>query len=263
MKLLMFGDVVGEAGTACFRQLAPKLKQQYSADLVIVNGENSAKGNGITPESAAQLFAGGADVITTGNHCFRRKCESLFEEQPRILRPANYPAGAPGSGVFVLDCGAYSLAVINLMGTVFMEALDNPFSVIDSLLSELHTPNILLDFHAEATAEKRAMGWYLAGRVSAVIGTHTHVQTADEEILCSHTAYLTDVGMVGPAESVLGVNIEQAVKKQKYHMPVQFTEGNPPCILNGVCIELNSKTGVSSKIERVFIKNCTNSSLNY
>lgn len=253
MKLLMFGDAVGEAGCACLRRYAPQLRQKYGADLIVVNGENSAKGNGITPESAEQLFAAGADVITTGNHCFRRKCDALFDN-PRILRPANYPEGAPGSGVFTLDCGAWSLAVINLMGTAFMEPLDNPFTVIDSILDMLDTPNILLDFHAEATAEKRAMGWYLAGKVSAVIGTHTHVQTADEEILCGHTAYLTDAGMVGAADSVLGVCKEQAIRKQKYHLPVQFTEAEPPCVLGGVCIEINPKDGSAKSVERILIR---------
>ncbi|MBQ5340076.1 MAG: YmdB family metallophosphoesterase [Oscillospiraceae bacterium] len=253
MKILMFGDVVGEAGTACFQRFAPRLKQQYAADLIVVNGENSAKGNGITQQSADQLFAGGADIITTGNHCFRRKCDEIFEN-PRILRPANYPEGAPGSGVCILDCGAYSFAVINLMGTAFMEALDNPFTVIDMLLEEIDTPNILVDFHAEATSEKRAMGWYLSGRVSAVIGTHTHVQTADAEILDGKTGYLTDVGMTGGARSVLGVNVEQAIAKQRFHRPVQFTEAGGPCIVNAVFIEIDSKLGICTKMDPVFAK---------
>lgn len=257
MKLLFFGDVVGEAGTACFQHHAPLLRRQYHADLIIVNGENSAKGNGITKESADALFRCGADVITTGNHCFRRRCDSLFEDQ-RILRPANYPEGAPGSGMLVLDCGSYSLAVINLMGTAFMEPLDNPFSTIDKLLSEIDTKNILLDFHAEATSEKRAMGWYLAGRVSAVIGTHTHVQTADNELLNGHTAYITDAGMVGPEHSVLGVNIENAIEKQRFHRPVSFSEAQGSCILNAVFIEIDSKSGISTKIERIFIRDSTN-----
>lgn len=258
MKLLMFGDVVGEVGTACFRQHAPRLKREYAADLIVVNGENSAKGNGITPQSAEQLFAGGADVITTGNHCFRRRCDALYEDT-RVLRPANYPEGAPGSGVCVLDCGAYAFAVINLMGTAFMDALDNPFTVIDRLLTEIDTPNILLDFHAEATSEKRAMGWYLTGRVSAVIGTHTHVQTADDEILEGKTGYLTDAGMVGAARSVLGIRTEQAIEKQRFHRPVQFTEAPPPCILNAVCLNIDSKSGICTKIERIFIKDSTKS----
>lgn len=257
MRLLMFGDVVGEAGTACFRKYAPLLKKEYGAQLIIVNGENSAKGNGITPQSADALFQGGADVITTGNHCFRRRCDHLFDDF-RILRPANYPEGAPGSGVCELDCGAFSIAVINLMGTAFMDALDNPFTVIDRLLPEISTKNILLDFHAEATSEKRAMGWYLNGRISALIGTHTHVQTADEEILDGGTAYLTDVGMVGGQRSVLGVQTELAVQKQRFHRPVSFAEAGMPCIVCCVMIEIDTKTGKSTKIERRFLKDCTN-----
>ena len=249
----MFGDVVGEAGTACFQKYAPALKRQHAADLVIVNGENSAKGNGITQRSAEQLFAGGADVITTGNHCFRRKCDEIFENE-RILRPANYPEGAPGSGVCILDCGSYSFAVVNLMGTAFMEPLDNPFSVIDAILPTLGTPNILLDFHAEATSEKRAMGWYLAGRVSAVIGTHTHVMTADAEILDGKTGYITDAGMTGGARSVLGVSTGQAIEKQRFHRPVQFTEAAGPCILNAVVLEIDSKLGICNKIAPLFIR---------
>ena len=253
MKLLMFGDAVGESGTHCICKYAPKLKRETGAELVIVNGENSAAGNGITETSAQQLFSAGTDVITTGNHCFRRRCDHIFSDE-RILRPANYTEGAPGSGVCLLDCGRYAVAVINLMGTAFMEALDNPFSVVDGLLAEISTPNILVDFHAEATAEKRAMGWYLAGRVSAVIGTHTHVQTADEEILDGKTGYLTDVGMNGAARSVLGVCAEQAIQKQRFHRPVQFTEASGACIVNAVCLEIDSKTGICTKIDRIFIR---------
>lgn len=259
MKVLMFGDVVGENGTAYFCKLAPKLKREHGADLMIVNGENSAEGGrGITPQSAGALFSAGADVITTGNHCFQRRCPSLFENE-RILRPANYPDGAPGSGLCVLDCGSYSFAVINLMGTAFMEPLDNPFSVIDALLPTVPTRNILIDFHAEATSEKRAMGLYLAGKVSAVIGTHTHVQTADEEIIGGRTGYLTDVGMTGGIYSVLGVNADEAINKQRFHLPVQFHEAEPPCYLNAVLLEIDTKTGNCNKIDRIFAKECTNS----
>ncbi len=258
MNLLFFGDVVGESGCQCFAAHAPALKRQYKADVVIVNGENSAKGNGITPQSAHALFRAGADVITTGNHCFRRRCHELFDN-PRILRPANYPNGAPGSGLFVLDGGRWSLAVINLMGTAFLEPLDNPFTVIDAILPTLSTPNIFIDFHAEATAEKRALGWYLAGKVSAVIGTHTHVQTADEEILDGHTGYLTDVGMVGGQRSVLGVSVEPAVAKQRFHMPIAFTEASAPCVLQAVALSMDEKSGKCTKIARIIIKETTNS----
>ncbi|MBR3446348.1 MAG: TIGR00282 family metallophosphoesterase [Oscillospiraceae bacterium] len=257
MRILMFGDVVGEAGCECFCRQAPKLKREYGADLIVVNGENSAKGNGITPQSADMLFSGGADVITTGNHCFRRKCDRIFSNE-RILRPANYPDGAPGSGVCVLDCGPCSVAVINLMGTAFLDALDNPFTVIDRLLAVNEARITLLDFHAEATSEKRAMGWYLSGRVSAVIGTHTHVQTADEEILDGKTGYLTDVGMVGGERSVLGVKPELAIEKQRFKRPVQFEEAEAPCILNAVFLEIDSKSGICNKIERIFMRGSTN-----
>ena len=257
MRILMFGDVVGEAGSLCFCRQAPKLKREFAADLIVVNGENSAKGNGITQQSADMLVSGGADVITTGNHCFRRKCDRIFEN-PRILRPANYPEGAPGTGVCILDLGACSLAVINLMGTSFMDALDNPFTVIDRILAEISTRCILLDFHAEATSEKRAMGWYLSGRVSALIGTHTHVQTADEEILDGKTGYLTDAGMVGGARSVLGVIPEAAIEKQRFRRPVQFEEAPAPCILNAVFLDIDSKSGTCNKIERIFMRDSTN-----
>lgn len=257
MNVLMVGDVVGENGCAYLMRVLPQLRREYSADAVVVNGENSANGNGITAESAAMLFDAGADVITTGNHCFRRRCESLFSENPRILRPANYPDGTAGSGVVTLDFGRERLAVINLMGTAFMEPLDNPFSVIDRLLETVETRCILVDFHAEATAEKRAMGYYLAGRVSAVIGTHTHIQTADEELIDEKTAYLTDVGMVGAARSVLGVDVGQAIKKQRFHTPVTFTEAAGDCVLGAVCITIDSKLGNSTKIQRVNIRKMT------
>ena len=233
MRILMFGDAVGETGTACFQKTAPQLKREYKADLVIVNGENSAKGNGITQHSAQQLFEGGADVITTGNHCFRRRCPEIFEHD-RILRPANYPEGAPGKGVCILDCGAYRFAVVNLMGTAFMEPLDNPFSVIDAILPTLGTNNILVDFHAEATSEKRAMGIYLKGKVSAVIGTHTEY-------------------------SVLGVHPEPAIEKQRFHTPVQFTEATGSCMIGGVLLEIDTKSGICNKIERIFIRESTKS----
>lgn len=258
MNILMVGDVVGEGGCHYLSRVLPKLRREYEADAIIVNGENSAKGNGITPQSADMLFSAGADVITTGNHCFRRRCESLFDENPRILRPANYPEGAPGSGVFSLDLGRTRLAVINLMGTAFMEPLDNPFSVIDNILETLDTPCILVDFHAEATSEKRALGYYLSGRVSAVIGTHTHTQTADEECIDGKTAYISDVGMVGAARSVLGVCPEQAIQKQRFHVPVQFSEAPGPYVLGAVCLSIDPKTGNSNKIRRVFLKEMTN-----
>lgn len=257
MNILMVGDVVGTLGCAYLAKVLPQLRRDYEASAVIVNGENSAQGNGITPRSAEMLFAAGADVITTGNHCFRRRCNALLDEHPRILRPANYPEGAPGRGVCLLDLGRTTLAVINLLGTAFLEPLDNPFTVIDCLLEKIETPCIVVDFHAEATAEKRAMGYYLAGRVSAVIGTHTHVQTADEECIDDKTAYLTDVGMVGAARSVLGICPEQAIAKQRFHLPVSFSEAEGSCILGAVCLSIHPKTGNSNKIQRILLKEMT------
>lgn len=260
MNVLMIGDVVGEGGCRYLQQMLPKLRREYEADAVIVNGENSAReGVGITQESADMLFSAGADVITTGNHCFRRRgCESLFEDNARILRPANFPEGVCGSGVCELDLGRSSLVVVNLMGTAFMEPIDNPFAAMDTILEEIKNPCIIVDFHAEATGEKRALGYYLAGRVSAVIGTHTHVQTADEQIIDGKTAYLTDVGMVGAERSVLGVEPEQAIAKQRFHAPVQFTAASGDYELGAVCLSIDSKTGRTNKIRRVVLKHMTN-----
>lgn len=254
-KLLFIGDVVGKSGCGFLSSNLRRLKREYGADIAIVNGENSAQGNGITPLSADMILNAGADVITTGNHAFRRKESAGLFDSEFILRPANYPEGcAPGSGVRVLDMGAYSIAVVNLMGTVFMDPLDNPFSTMDKLLSEIKTPNIFLDFHAEATSEKKAMGHYMTGKVTAVLGTHTHVQTADEAILGGQTAYITDAGMTGPEYSCLGVEIKPAVDRLRFHTPVKFTEAQSACFLCGVCIEFDEKNGKSHKIERIIVR---------
>ncbi len=254
MNLLFFGDVVGSNGTAFLERKVHELKRQYKADIVIVNGENSADGNGITRESMDRLFAF-ADVITTGNHCFRRKqAIELFDEKEMLLRPVNLSKLAAGHGVCVVDMGSYSIAVVNLMGTAFMEAIDNPYDVIDDVLSELDTPNIIVDLHAEATSEKKALGHYLTGKVSAVLGTHTHVQTADEIILGNHTAYITDVGMCGAELSVLGVKIENAIERQRTHCPTSFTESDNPPFLNAVAIELDERKGVAKNIERIILR---------
>ncbi len=253
MNILMFGDVVGQIGCDCLARNLSKLRREYSADLIIVNGENSADGNGITQQSAQQLFAMGADVITTGNHCFRRRCESIYEN-PRILRPANFPEGTVGSGMFTADLGRTQLTVINLMGTAFMEPLDNPFAAADALLAQTDSKIILVDFHAEATAEKRAMGYYLAGRVSAVVGTHTHVQTADSELLEGTTAYITDLGMTGPMRSVLGVAPELAIQKQRMHTPVTFKEADGSCMINAVCITIDDRSGKATDIKPLYLR---------
>lgn len=251
MKLLFIGDVVGKHGCDFLQKKLHSLKQKHSIDITVINGENSAAGNGITKASAEMLFSCGADVITTGNHAFKRRDSVQIFERDTIIRPANYPDGVIGKGVCVLDFGKYSVAIVNLMGTVYMDALDNPFNVIDDILKDIDTPNIFVDFHAEATAEKKAMGHYLAGKVTAVMGTHTHVQTNDDIILNDHTGYITDVGMTGPELSVLGVATEPAVNKLKYKYPVQFTEANTSCFLNGVVVEFSEEVGRCTKFDKI------------
>lgn len=251
ITVLFAGDIVGSSGRDFARRCIYKLKGEEKIDVVIVNGENSADGNGITRESADDLLSF-ADIITTGNHCFRRK-EFIpsYDKEDCLIRPANYPEGVPGKGVCVLDMGRYSIAVVNLMGTAFMEPLNNPYECMESILSEIDTPNIILDFHAEATSEKKAMGFFLAGKVSAVLGTHTHVQTADEMILSDHTGYITDVGMCGPELSVLGVKSELAISKQRYKMPVKFTESDEKPFFCAVKLKIDEKSGKAHSIERI------------
>ncbi|MBR6985211.1 MAG: TIGR00282 family metallophosphoesterase [Ruminococcus sp.] len=254
-NLLFIGDVVGKAGCDFLRSKLSGLKRSYNIDITVVNAENSAQGNGITPQSAESLLNAGADILTTGNHAFRRKEAFPLFDSDYILRPANYPeGGAPGKGICTLDMGAYSVAVINLMGTAFMDDLDNPFTVVDRLLEEADTPNIFIDLHAEATSEKKAMGHYLTGKVSGIFGTHTHVQTADEAILGGHTAYITDAGMTGPELSCLGVDPKAVIEKFRFHTPVRFTEADTDCFLCGVCVEFDEKTGKSHKIERIIVR---------
>lgn len=254
MNLLFIGDIVGRSGCDFIRSCLYRIKKEYEIDVTIANGENSAAGNGITKNSANELTEYGIDIITTGNHAFRRKETGQIFEQENILRPANYPDGCKGKGYGIYDFGRYRLAVVNLMGTVYMEALDNPFFVIDDILREIDTPNIIVDFHAEATSEKKAMGHYLTGKVTAVLGTHTHVQTADEIILGGHTGYITDVGMTGPELSVLGVCTEDAIRKQKYKTPVSFSESENNPFLNAVVLQIDTKLGICTKINRLIIR---------
>lgn len=254
-NLLFIGDVVGKAGCEFLQAKLGIIKRQYGIDVTVVNGENSAQGNGITKYSADMIINAGADIITTGNHAFRRKEALDIYNEDYIIRPANFPdGGVPGKGVCVLDMGAYSVAVVNLMGTVYMDPLDNPFTKIDEILAGLSTPNIFVDFHAEATSEKKAMGHYLTGKVTGAFGTHTHVQTADECILGGHTAYITDAGMTGPENSCLGVEIKSAVDRLRFRMPVRFKEAEGECFICGIVVEFDEKSGKSHKIERLIIK---------
>jgi metallophosphoesterase (TIGR00282 family) len=256
MNILAIGDVVGEAGCDFLRQHLPAVKKINSIDLTIANGENSAEGNGMTPASAQCLFDCGVDVITSGNHVFRRKeVYNFLNENPRAIRPANYPGEAPGAGVCRIDTGRMEILIVNLIGTVFIECFDSPFKTIDKILSEAGGKTaVIVDFHAEATSEKKAMGFYLDGRVSAIFGTHTHIQTADEEILPRGTAYITDIGMTGPALSVLGVDPELAIKRFMTKMPVRFQNAAGPCILSGVIFDLDNEKKMPSFIKRIQIK---------
>ncbi|MCI7766808.1 MAG: YmdB family metallophosphoesterase [Oscillospiraceae bacterium] len=254
MNILFIGDIVGSRGCDFAEKTVGRLRAKEKLDAVIANGENSADGNGITRESMERLFRF-ADIITTGNHCFRRKeFMEYYDIKANLLRPANYPEGVVGKGVTVADMGRFSLCVINLMGTAFMEPLNNPFECADKLLQNIDTPNIIVDFHAEATSEKKSMGFYLAGRVSAVIGTHTHVQTADETILSGHTGYITDAGMCGAELSVLGVKKELAIEKQRTKCPVKFVESDEPPFFNGVKLQIDEKCGKVHSIERLIIR---------
>ena len=249
MNILFLGDVVGKAGCQAVMRHLRSLKKLYAIDACIINGENSAEGNGITPESAQMLFDAGADVITTGNHVLkRREIYPLLEEEK-----GNYHPSVPGSGMFVLDCLRWQLCVINLQGQMAMDNCANPFETVDRLLQKAGTKNILVDLHAEMTSEKKAMGYYLDGRVSAVIGTHTHVQTADERVLPKGTAYITDAGMCGGKNSVLGVKQEIIIKKFIDNMPARFEYDPKEIELNGVVISVDQSTGKAQSIQRVSV----------
>ena len=253
MNILCIGDVVGGIGCRHLQQVLPRVKRELAVDVCIVNGENSADGNGITPVSAGQLFDAGADVITGGNHTFRRReFYDALEENECLLRPANLPAGAPGRGMTVIDRGRYQVTVINLQGTAYMEALTSPFDTLDALLQEAGKPRFcIVDFHAEATAEKKALAFYADGRISALFGTHTHVATADEQILPGGTGFITDVGMTGPTLSCLGVRPELAVEKMRTKLPVRFATAEGECAMDGVLFTLDDQTGRTTAVRRI------------
>ncbi len=255
MNILCVGDVVGSAGCRQLERVLPSVKRQYAIDICIVNGENSADGNGILPQSADALFRFGADVITTGNHVYhRREIYELLDRRDGILRPANYPASAPGAGVFVVDKGRYQVAVINVLGQVYMDTLACPFETLDAILSDNTLPRVkIVDFHAEATAEKKALAYYVDGRVSAVLGTHTHVQTADEQILPQGTGFISDIGMTGPVQSVLGIRPELAIEKMRGKLPVRFAVAEGACRMDAVLLTVDPSNGKTTAIERLGI----------
>ncbi|WP_322174551.1 TIGR00282 family metallophosphoesterase [Acutalibacter caecimuris] len=253
VTILCVGDVVGSIGCDFLRQRLPGLKRLKGVDLCIVNGENSADGNGITPNSLRHLLDSGADVVTTGNHSFRRK-ESypLYDSTENLLRPANYPAAAPGHGLYIADLGRVQVAVFNLIGTVYLESLRSPFEALDQLLATPGLPRLrVVDFHAEATGEKRALGFYADGRVTAFFGTHTHVPTADGCLLPKGTGYLTDAGMTGPVDSVLGVKPEIIIGRYTTKMPARFELAGGPCRMDCVLFTGDERTGLCTAVERL------------
>jgi len=254
----MLGDLVGKTGREAAQTMIPTLQEMYAPQFIIVNGENAAAGKGITPEIADALLGSGVHVITLGNHTWsKRGITDYLDHEPRLLRPANYPAGTPGRGhgVFTATDGT-RVGVANLMGRTFMEPLDDPFRLADTILESLRGQATVsfFDFHAEATSEKMAFGYYLDGRAGAVVGTHTHVQTADERLLPRRTAYITDVGMVGPQDSILGVESNIIVSKFVTQMPHRFQVAEGPIVLCGVVVDIDAQTGRASHIERIQIR---------
>jgi len=255
MKILFIGDIVGSPGREAVKGLLPGLKERYRLDFVIANAENAAGGSGITPKIAQELFTCGVDVLTSGDHIWKkREILEIIGEQPRILRPLNYPPGAPGQGQGLFNTrDNVKVGVINVNGRVFMEALDCPFRTVNQAQEELsrHTPIIIVDIHAEATSEKVALGWYLDGKVSAVLGTHTHVQTADEKILPAGCAYISDVGMTGPLYSVIGRKIEDVLARFITSLPARFNVAQEDIGLQGVVLDIDEHSGKATSILRI------------
>jgi metallophosphoesterase (TIGR00282 family) len=258
VKICCIGDVVGKPGREAVRRLLPGLVREHGVQFVIANGENIAGGAGITPETARDLLRAGVDVITSGNHTFKHKeVTAYLDTETRLLRPLNYPPGTPGrgAGVFATADG-HEVGVINLIGRIFMEPLDNPFFLVEPALVELkaRTPVVIVDMHCEATSEKRAMGHFLDGRVSAVFGTHTHVPTADHEVLPGGTAYVTDVGMTGPYDSVIGVVKENIIERFRAQRPVAFEVAEGDVRLQAFVVDVDNSSGRARGCERVTLR---------
>ncbi|HHU52321.1 MAG TPA: TIGR00282 family metallophosphoesterase [Firmicutes bacterium] len=255
MRVLFLGDIVGKPGRRVVKNRLPGLIQELNLDLVIANAENAAGGFGLTLEVAGELFSAGIDVLTMGNHTWKnREIYQVFQRYPQVIRPANYPAGTPGEGYGVFTAkNGYKVGVINLLGQVYIEPpLECPFRVGEDVLSTIkkQTPYVFIDFHAEATSEKKAFGYFVDGKASAVLGTHTHITTADERILPGGTAYITDTGMCGPVESVLGIKTELAIKKFLTKLPVRFDTATGPAELNAVYMEWDH-TGRTVVVRRI------------
>lgn len=255
MKILFIGDIVGKPGRQAVAELLPKLRSEFQLDFVVANAENAAGGSGITPPVADELFGYGIDVLTSGDHIWKkREILEIIDKTRRILRPANYPESTPGVGSCTLESRSGVLVgVINLVGRVFMQALECPFQTANREIEKLRkeTRVILVDIHAEATSEKIALGYFLDGQVSAVIGTHTHIQTADEKILPRGSAYITDLGMTGPYNSVIGRRIDQILQRFLTAMPTRFEIATEDIQLHGVVLDIDPKTGRANSIKRI------------
>lgn len=251
-RILFLGDIVGRPGRDAVERHLPLLMDEFDPTFVIVNGENSAAGVGITPDIAEGLFKDGVDAITLGNHAFnKREIMSYLDSGKPIVRPGNMPVGVPGGGLCTVERDGVKLAVINLCGRVFLDTYNDPFAWIDDCLSGLDTPHVFIDFHAEATSEKIAFGYHVEGRASAVVGTHTHVTTADEQVLPGGTAYITDVGMCGPHPSVLGMEKDVILRRFRTSLPTRFEVADKPGVICGVTIDVNKETGRATAIKRL------------
>ncbi len=256
MKIMFVGDVVGRNGRKAFRKYTPQLREEKGIDVVVVNGENSAAGKGFTRKSLDELYQGGADIVTSGNHVWDKKDVLEFiDQEPFLIRPANYPGDAPGKGWCCYPFKAKNIGVMNLSGRAFMPPLDDPFQVVEDLLRAMRDDCdiLLLDFHAETTSEKMAMGWYLDGRVNGVVGTHTHIQTADACLLPQGTGYITDLGMTGPRCSVLGVETEKILYRFQTCRPVRFEVADGPSAYEAVIMTIDDAANRTVGIERVQI----------
>ena len=254
IHLLLIADIVGKPGRKVVEQILPRLRAEYALDFIIANGENAAGGYGITPTVAEELFSLGVDCITSGNHVWERKeIIAYLNTESKLLRPLNYPQGVPGRGSGIFESNGRKIGVVNLQGRLFMNAIDCPFTVgrIEVERMSRETPLIIVDFHAEATSEKKALGWALDGKVTAVIGTHTHVQTADEMIYPRGTAYITDCGMTGPFDSVIGVNKEKAVERFATQIPWRLDVAKVDLRLNAVMVRADVSSGKAISIERI------------
>ncbi|MDB4867062.1 MAG: family metallophosphoesterase [Cohnella sp.] len=254
MRVVFIGDIVGNVGRDTVKRLMPWLHEKYRPNIVIANGENAAGGRGINAAITRELFDWGVHGITMGNHTWdNREIFDFIDDEERIIRPANLPPGTPGRGAMIVKANGKELAVVNLIGRTFLPPTDDPFRAADELLGDLRkkTKNILVDFHAEATSEKIAMGWYLDGRASLVVGTHTHVQTNDNRILPEGTGYVTDAGMTGPRDGVLGMEKEGVIRKFMTGLPSRFAVAEGKWVLSGVFVEIEETTGRAHKVQLI------------